>query len=389
MEATGFIARRLRFGGKIAMVSIAVSFLIMIISVAVSSGFREELRDGISDLTGDVQLVPADMNYINDTSPMSSSPDFLDEIEAMPEVRKIVPAVYRAGIIKNGENIHGVLFKGVPVEKGDADTIKLAVRIPSRLRDLIGVEVGGKMLSYFVGENVKVRSFNVVGEYEGIMDGTDNMVVLCDIADLQRLNGWSSDEVSTLEIGLAPAYRNSQAMRAASDKIGMAALESDSGERLVATSVMSRYPQIFDWLDLIDFNVLFILILMTIVAGFNMISGLLIMLFRNISTIGTLKSLGMTDRSIAKVFLKVASVIVLKGMLIGNAVALLLCGIQRWTHILKLNPENYFVSFVPIHIDITMVLVADVLSFLVIMLLLLIPCIFISRVDPAQTVRAQ
>lgn len=389
MEATGFIARRLRFGGKIAMISIAISFLIMIISVAVSSGFREELRDGISDLTGDVQLVPADMNYINDSSPMSSSPDFLDELEAMPEVRKIVPAVYRAGIIKNGENIHGVLFKGVPVEKGEADTVKLAVRIPSRLRDLIGVEVGGKMLSYFVGENVKVRSFNIVGVYDGIMDGTDNLVVLCDIADLQRLNGWSSDEVSTLEIGLAPAYRNSQAMREASDKIGMSAMESDSGERLVATSVMSRYPQIFDWLDLIDFNVLFILILMTIVAGFNMISGLLIMLFRNISTIGTLKSLGMTDRSIAKVFLKVASVIVLKGMLIGNAVALVLCGIQRWTHILKLNPENYFVSFVPIHIDIPMVLVADVLSFLVIMLLLLIPCIFISRVDPAQTVRAQ
>ena len=389
MEATGFIARRLRFGGKIAVVSIAISFLIMIISVAVSSGFREELRDGISDLTGDVQLVPADMNYINDTSPMSSSPDFLDEVKAMPEVRRIVPAVYRAGIIKNGENIHGVVFKGVPVEKGEADSIKLAVRIPSRLRDLIGVEVGGKLLSYFIGENVKVRSFNIVGVYDGIMDGTDNMVVLCDIADLQRLNGWESDEVSTLEIGLAPAYRNSQAMRDATDKVGMKALESESGDRLIATSVMSRYPQIFDWLDLIDFNVLFILILMTIVAGFNMISGLLIMLFRNISTIGTLKSMGMTDRSIAKVFLKVASVIVLKGMVIGNVLALVICGIQRWTHLLKLNPENYFVSFVPIHIDIPMVLVADVLSFLVIMLLLLIPCIFISRVDPAQTVRAQ
>ncbi|MBR5174917.1 MAG: ABC transporter permease [Bacteroidales bacterium] len=389
MEATGFIARRLRFGGKIAVVSIAISFLIMIISVAVSSGFREELRDGISDLTGDVQLVPADMNYINDTSPMSSSPDFLDEVEGMPEVRRIVPAVYRAGIIKNGENIHGVVFKGIPVEKGEADSVKLAVRIPSRLRDLIGVEVGGKLLSYFIGENVKVRSFNIVGVYDGIMDGTDNMVVLCDIADLQRLNGWESDEVSTLEISLAPAYRNSQAMRDATDKVGMKALESESGDRLIATSVMSRYPQIFDWLDLIDFNVLFILILMTIVAGFNMISGLLIMLFRNISTIGTLKSMGMTDRSIAKVFLKVASVIVLKGMVIGNVLALVLCGIQRWTHLLKLNPENYFVSFVPIHIDIPMVLVADVLSFLVIMLLLLIPCVFISRVDPAQTVRAQ
>jgi lipoprotein-releasing system permease protein len=178
-------------------------------------------------------------------------------------------------------------------------------------------------------------------------------------------------------------------MRDATDKIGMKALESESGDRLIATSVMSRYPQIFDWLDLIDFNVLFILILMTIVAGFNMISGLLIMLFRNISTIGTLKSMGMTDRSIAKVFLKVASVIVLKGMVIGNVLALVICGIQRWTHLLKLNPENYFVSFVPVHIDLPWILAADAVAFAAIMLLLLIPTLFIARVDPAVSVRAE
>ena len=373
------------------MASIAISFLIMIIAVAVSSGFREEIRDGISDLTGDVQLVPADMNYINDSSPMSTEEEYVSDIKELPEVKRVVPAVYRAGIIKNGENIHGVLFKGIPWEKGEADTVKLAVKIPSRLRDLVGVEVGGKLLSYFIGENVKVRNFNVTGVYEGIMDGTDNMIVFCDIADLQRLNGWSSDEVSTLEIGLVPSHRNSILMREASDKVGMIALEKgpEGTDRLISTSVMSRYPQIFDWLDLIDFNVLFILILMTIVAGFNMISGLLIMLFRNISTIGTLKSLGMTDRSIAKVFLKVASVIVLKGMAIGNAAALLLCALQSSTHLLRLNPENYFVSFVPVHVNIPMVVFADVISFVVIMLLLLIPCVFISRVDPAQTVRAQ
>ena len=373
------------------MVSIAVSFLIMIIAVAVSSGFREEIRDGISDLTGDVQLMPADMNYINDESPMTLDPGFVKEIEDLPEVRRVVPAVYRAGIIKNGENIHGVLFKGVPKDPGQADTVKLGVRIPSRLKDLIGVGEGDKMLSYFIGEKVKVRNFNVTGVYDGIMDGTDNIVVICDMADLQRLNGWDADEVSTFEISLAPAYRNTAGTREAADKIGVVALggTTETGERLVATSVISRYPQLFDWLDLIDFNVLFILVLMTIVAGFNMISGLLIMLFRNISTIGTLKSLGMTDRSIAKVFLKVASVIVLKGMAIGNLAALLICAIQKWTRVLKLNPENYFVSFVPVHVNVHMILVSDVLSFLVIMLLLLIPCVFISRVDPAQTVRAQ
>ncbi|MBQ6287167.1 MAG: ABC transporter permease [Bacteroidales bacterium] len=391
MDASSFIARRLRFGGKVAMFSIAISFFIMIIAVSVSSGFREEIRNGISSLTGDVQLVPVDLNYINESSPISSEPSFLPEIESLQEVRQVTPAIYRAGIIKKGENIHGVLFKGVPVEKQESDTIKLGVSIPTRLSQLLDLHPGDKMLSYFVGENVKVRNFVVRDVYEGIMDGTDNIIVLADIKDIRRLNGWSDDEVSTLEMSLVPSARSSAGIRRVTDEVGMMALEeaSDDDDTLVATSVLSRYPQIFDWLTLIDFNVLIILILMTIVAGFNMISGLLIMLFRNISTIGTLKSLGMTDRSIAKVFLKVASVIVLKGLLIGNLAALLFCFIQKWTHLLKLNPENYFVSFVPVHLNLPGVIAADVLSFLVIMVLLLIPCLFIARVDPAQTVRAQ
>lgn len=134
------------------------------------------------------------------------------------------------------------------------------------------------------------------------MDGTDNIVVLADIADLQRLDGWSSDEASVLELTLEPDAKTDAGMRAVTDKVGHIALEKtgEDDDTLIATSVISRYPQIFDWLNLIDFNVLFILVLMTIVAGFNMISGLLIMLFRNISTIGTLKSLGMTDKAIAK-----------------------------------------------------------------------------------------
>ena len=391
MDASGFIARRLRFGGKIAMISIAISFLVMIIAVSVSAGFRAEIRNGISDLTGDVQLMPVDMNYISEDSPISSNPSYLDDIKALPEVRKVTPAVYRAGIVKKGENIHGVLFKGVPRDSSAVDTVKLGVTIPTRLCDLLDLHEGDKMLSYFVGENVKVRNFNITGVYEGIMDGTDNIIVLADIADLQRLNGWEADEVSTLELSLASYSRDVNGMRKVTDEVGMITLEnsSDDDDNLVATSVINRYPQLFDWLTLIDFNVLIILILMTIVAGFNMISGLLIMLFRNISTIGTLKSLGMTDRSIAKVFLKVASGIVLKGLVIGNVAAMLLCGIQKWTHVLKLNPENYFVPFVPVHLNLPAVLAADVLSYLVIMLLLLIPCMFIARVDPAQTVRAQ
>ncbi len=387
MDASRFIARRLRFGGKIAMVSIAVSFLVMIIAVSVSTGFREELRDGISDLTGDIQLLPVDMNYISEDSPVSSRLSFRGAIDSLKEIKSVTPAVYRAGIVKVGGNIHGVLFKGVPRQK--EDSVRLGVRIPARLSELMDLNVGDKMLSYFVGENVKVRNFSVTGIYEGIMDGTDNIIVLADIADLQRLNDWESDEVSMLELALKPQYRSSFEMQRVTSEVGQLALvmEGEDDDSLVATSVMSRYPQLFDWLNLIDFNVLIILVLMTIVAGFNMISGLLIMLFRNISTIGTLKSLGMTDRSISKVFLRVASVIVLKGMAVGNGLAVLLCVVQNRTHVLKLNPENYFVSFVPVHLNLSSILAADLFAYIVIMLLLLIPCLFISRIDPAQTVR--
>ncbi len=374
-----------------AMVSIAVSFLIMIIAVSVSSGFRNEIRDGISDLTGDVQLMPVDMNYISEASPISVNQSFMSDIEAIPQVRKITPAVYRAGIVKKGESIHGVLFKGTPRERSEPDTVKLGVSIPVRLSEMLGLKAGDRLLTYFVGEKVKVRNFNITDVYEGVMDGTDNIIVLADISDLQRLDGWTSDEASVLELTLVPGARTDAGMRAVTDEVGHIALEraGEDDDTLIATSVISRYPQIFDWLNLIDFNVLFILVLMTIVAGFNMISGLLIMLFRNISTIGTLKSLGMTDRSIAAVFLRVASVIVFRGMLIGNGIALVLCGIQKWTHLVKLNPENYFVPFVPVRLNLPAVFAADVISWLVIMLLLLIPCLFISKVDPAQTVRTQ
>ena len=175
------------------------------------------------------------------------------------------------------------------------------------------------------------------------------------------------------------------------DEIGTLALLMADAEDddLIATPITDKYSRIFDWLDLIDLNVMVILILMTVVAGFNMISGLLILLFQNISTIGILKSMGMTDRSISELFLRVSSNLVLKGMAIGNILALLFCALQSSTHFIRLNPENYFISFVPVSVNVPMILLADLLAYVGIMLLLLLPTLFISKVDPAQTVRAQ
>ncbi|MBO5498774.1 MAG: ABC transporter permease [Bacteroidales bacterium] len=388
MDASFFIARRLRFKGSIAMVSIAVSFLVMIIAVAVSSGFRAEIRSGLSDLSGDIRITPPSRSVLDESRPIEENAAYRPYIENVDGVSYIRPAVYKAGIVKNGENIHGVVFKGV---QRDADTVSLPVDIPRRLADISGLKPGDRMLAYFVGEEVKVRQFNVVSVYDALVQTDDRLVVYAGISDLQRLNGWDDGYVSCLEIMMDESLKNEEDIEAANDEIGtlVNAYSSEDEEFVISSSSVSTYPQLFDWLNLIDFNVFFILVLMTIVAGFNMISGLLIMLFENIPTIGLLKSLGMTDRAISKVFLSSSAILVLKGMAIGNALALLFCFVQDKTKVLKLDPENYFVPYVPVDPDLGLIVASDVAAFVLIMLFLLIPCLFISKVDPAETVRVK
>lgn len=395
MDPSFFIAGRLRFKGRIAMLSIAVSFIVIIIAVAVSSGFRQEIRSGLSMMSGDIQLTPPSMSVLDGSSPIDSDASYMKYVREVESVESIVPVVYRAGIVRNDENIHGILIKGIPEDAGfisdvhSYDSVALPVSIPSRLAEISGLGPGDRMLTYFVGEDVKARQFNIVSVHDAMIETDDRLVVYADLSDVQRLNGWASGQVSAIEIMLDD--KEEAAVSAAASEIGtlVNAYMSDDDEPVIALSSVSRYPQLFDWLDLIDFNVVFILILMTIVAGFNMISGLLIMLFENISTIGLLKSLGMTDRSISKIFLSCSAVLVLKGMAAGNVIALLFCILQKTTHVLRLDPENYFVSYVPVNPDLGMILTADIVTFVAIMLLLLIPCIFISKVDPAETVRVK
>ena len=386
MSPDRFIARKLKFQGKLAAVSIAVSFLIIIVAVAVSSGFRHSVRDGVSTLAGDVRIARSTaFASEGDSIPVHLPSE--EAILALPGVQAIRPVAVRAGIVRSGDVIHGVLVKGLP----DRPDSSLCVSIPTRLAAITGLKEGDDMTTYFIGERVRVRKFHVTEVHRDMLELDDNLVVYANLQDIQRLNGWGAGGASALEVTVAPGYRSNMAVNDLTDAIGMRLLLSgdETEEELVATSSVRSYPQIFDWLDLLDFNVLVILVLMIVVAGFNMISGLLIVLFRNIATIGTLKTLGMSDRTIGKVFLRVAGGVVLKGMLAGNVLGLLFCIIQRTTHCLKLDPANYFVSFVPVHIDLPWILAADLVAFVAIMLLLLLPTMFIARVDPAVSVRAE
>lgn len=389
MGVTGFISGKLRFRGRLVIVSIALSFLVMIIAVAVSSGFRKEIRDAVSSVAGDVRLIPSNMDWLSENSPVGRYPAYLSHLDSIPGVASVVPVVYRAGIVRKDDVVHGVLFKGVE-DFLPADTMSLAVSIPSRLASILSAVPGDEFQSYFVGERVKIRKFTVASVYEDLAEADDRLVIYAGLSDIQRINGWSEDQVSGFEISLDDRSRsNAAAMSALSTEIGAAALlySSEDDASVISLSAADAYPQLFDWLSLIDFNVLVVLLLMTVVAGFNMISGLLILLFENISTIGILKSLGMTDRAIVKVFLRSSSTLVLKGMLAGNLLAFLFCAVQGATHAISLDPANYFISYVPVHLELGKIIAADAAAYLVIMLLLLLPSMFISRVDPARTVR--
>ena len=216
MDAPLFIAARLRFKGRIAIASIAVSFIVMIISVSVSSGFRHEIRDGISFLSGDVQLTPVNLNYLDESSPVERYPAYREKIEALKGVLDVVPAVYKAGIVKTDGDIHGVLFKGIedPGTAAGTDTLpSLGVSIPLRLASLLHLEPGDRLLSYFIGEKTRVRNFTVSSIYEGILDGDpENMVVFASLSDLQRLNGWKENQVSALEVILDRNHRDTGGM---------------------------------------------------------------------------------------------------------------------------------------------------------------------------------
>lgn len=383
MSASRFISDKLKFGKDMTTAAVAISFFIIIIATAVSSGFRKEIRDGISQAAGDITLGSMHKSLYSDDTPIPCNQPWLEDIKAVEGVESVTPVVLRAGIIKVGDAIQGAIFRGM----GEGES--LGATIPKNLADMLDLKVGDPILCYFVSEKVKARKFKIIDICENGIDTGESMTVQVPISDLRHINSWTEDQASEISIILEDKWRTRNLTSFKNSEIGgiLATNSSSTQERLVARSVYDRYPAVFGWLDLIDGNVLAILVLMIIVAGFNMISGLLIVLFRSISTIGTLKALGMSNKGIAEVFRKVASKALLWGMLVGNVAALAICAIQQWTHVLKLNPENYFIGFVPVHINLGMILLSDAIAFLVILALLRIPTHFISRLDPAKTTR--
>lgn len=410
MSASRFIASKLSDGdgrlshtsNTIAWISVCLSVAIMIIAIAVVAGFKAEIRGRATGFMGSVMLIQPGQAPLNEQYPFSEKLSYRERLAADPGVTGVSGVAWRSGLIKTDENIDGLYFKGVDslYDFSFFDDCLVAGELPDyhgrisndillsrTTASKLGFDVGDDVVVYFIGEEVKVRKFRLSGLYDAGLEEIDTRMAVADRRHIQRLNGWAADEVSSIEIRIDPDA-SVEAMNERVEELIYTSMQ-ESDKALFVTNVKKLYGHLFDWLSLLDLNVLMILLLMVVVAGFNMISAILIILFEKISTIGLLKALGMTSREVTKVFLLRAGRLVGKGMLWGNVLGIGLCLIQYWTHIIRLDPANYFVDAVPIRLSLGSILLLDLVAGLLIMALISLSARFIARVSPDRTMRVE
>ncbi|MDX9811522.1 MAG: ABC transporter permease [Bacteroidales bacterium] len=412
MDLPYFIARRLikerRQGTSfsrpinvIAIIGIATGLAVMILAVAILTGFKQEIREKVVGFGSHIQIVNFDSNISFETAPIGENQSFIPEIRRIPGIRHIQVYATKAGIIKTENDIQGVVLKGVGsdfdwdyfrsnIVDGSVFTVSDTGRtneviISRRISDMLKLRTGDSFAMHFVQDPPRSRRFTVSGIYETSLEEFDKMYVFCDIGHIKRLNGWDDDQVSGFEIFIDDFDTIDEMSLSVRDAIGYRISENDPAFKV--TNIRLKYPQIFDWLNFQDLNVIVIIILMLIVAGFNMISGLLILILERTNMIGVLKALGSGDRLIRKVFLYQAAWLTGKGLLWGNVAGLGLALLQLKTGLISLDPSSYYLKTVPVNIDFMHIILLNAGTMAAIILMLLIPSQLISRINPVKAIR--
>ena len=253
------------------------------------------------------------------------------------------------------------------------------------IADMLGLDVGSRADVYFMQNQVRMRRLTVTGIYETGFLEYDRMFGICELALLQRINEWSPDEYSGIEIRLNDASRMDYGYGQVREVL--VELEKKTGEDYLVQTMYDTHSGLFAWLDVLDLNVWIILALMLGIAGFTMISGLLIIIFERTATIGTLKSMGASNGCVRSIFMRLASYIIIKGMVIGTVVGILICLVQQWFHLIPLDPANYYLDSVPMQVGLGWLVILNVVMFILSMLMMPIPCAVISRIVPSKSIR--
>lgn len=404
-----FIARRIRLrrdrrsaGTVIAVTGIAVAFVVMLLSIAVMLGFKHEIKQKIMGFDSQIIVYPpqsADMNtgaiVLDD-----SLRRLLDT--TLPEARVSLTLV-RPVIFKTPDDFQGMILRGLGSEREgafiagnlvegslptfDPDSAANEVVVPAILARRLGLEVGEKLQSFFVqDENVKVRNFKITGVYDTHFTDYDRVYAFVRSDVLQKIAGVDSLTAAAVSLtGLGDDAAIDRATERLREAVFQGALEG--GKLYQVRSVHETGAAYFSWLSLLDTNVTVILILMAIVSGFTLVSSLFIIILERVNMIGILKALGATNGRIRRIFIYVAERLVLKGLLIGNVVGCTLIALEYYFHIVPLDPESYYLTYVPVEFSVAAWIGLNVAVVLLSALILILPTHIIATIKPSRAIR--
>ena len=411
-SATTFLSRGLSRGDKagtrrvsallrLTTIGVALSLSVMLLSVTIILGFHRQIHEFAFSQTGHISLNGYGSNWKTSTTPVYVSPELLSFLRGEKGVSSVSPLIQQAGLLKTEGDFSGILLYGIDstfrsryfteqVKSGtlpsfsESEYSRPPIVLPSHVARRMNYKVGDAVRIYFFGEKMRVRVFELQAIYEST--GLELSPALCPISSLQRLNHWDENTYSRLIIMLQDpdaAYPTlehlTSTLQARPDLIGEENYGLNLGQEL--------QPELFNWLAFLDTNVYALLSLMVLVGGFAMITGLIIIVLDKSKQIGILKALGATNRQLRQTFLQIAARLILRGILWGNAIALVLSLAQRQFKIIKLNPANYFTDSVPIHFDLPLWVAINVGTLIVILLMVLVPASLVSRIHPAESMR--
>ena len=407
-----FIARRLyqseqgsrkvsRPAVLIAQAGVALGLAVMLLTIAVSFGFKHEVREKAVGFSAHLHISNYESAQEYEALPVAADTALLHTLRSMRGVEYVQRYVTKPGVFRTDDNFMGYVLKGVGedydlsfyaqylregVLPQFSDSVASGEVLISRvIADKLLLRVGDRVDSYFLQGTMRARRYTIAGIYETGFSDYDRLFVITDLKAVQTLNRWEADQVAGIEVQLSDFGKLEDMSWELSTILDRT--EDKYGEEYLVQSVTDINPGLFAWLDVLDMNVWLILALMIGVAAFTMISGLLILIIERTQFIGILKALGASDASVRKAFLYLAMLIIGKGMLWGNIVGLGLCAIQKLTHVIPLDPANYYLDCVPIEFNWIFIIAVNVAMFVLSVLVLIVPSHLISRIYPTKAMR--
>ncbi len=383
---------------KIAITAIAIGIIMMLVSIATGVGLQKKIRDKVSAFNGDIIITNFDTNFSNDSQiPISKEQDFYPNFSSVEGVNHIQVTALKGGVIRTAEDFEGIVVKGV----GDdynwetfsdfliegrlpdySENLNDEILISQYLANRLQFNVEDRVNTFFLqdAENKKTRSLGlkIVGIYNSGFQQFDEQYLIADIRHIQRLNKWDDNQIGAFEL-FVDDFDNIQA-------VGNA-VYNETPSTLDTQTIRQKYGAIFEWLDLFDFNIALIIGIMILVAGINMITALLVLILERTQMIGILKALGSNDWSVRKVFIYNAMYLIGVGLFWGNVIGLGLLFLQKYFKLFPLNPDTYYVTEAPVYIDIGYILLLNAGTFILCLLMLLIPSYIIAKISPVKAIR--